>query len=238
MKGQRSAESLSRAQVEKTRKTLFVCFVGIDGSGKTTLAKKLVDAMKERGVTSYYVYNRLRLFFSRPLYLIGRPLLFRGKDVFDDYSGYSQAKQRLFKNRFICLGYTCLLLFDYFFQVMFKVRLPLALGRNIVCDRYVYDTVVTDLAVAMNYSPERTRGVLRSCLVLCPKPDVIFLVDVPEEVAYRRKKDVPSIDYLRERRTLYLDIGREYGMTILDGSKDLELLEAETRNEVLSRIQV
>lgn len=221
-------------QVGEEAKAIFICFVGIDGSGKTTLAKALVEMMREKGITSHYVYNRLRPFISRPVYLVGRALLFRGKDIFKDYSGYSHTKRRLFKNRFLSLAYGYLLLFDYFFQVMLKVKLPLMLGKNIVCDRYIFDTVITDLAVDMNYSPEKIRRVLRRYLALFPKPDITFLVDVPEEVAYRRKNDVPSIDYLKERRMVYLSVGQEFGMMILDGSKDLAELESEVQNKVLS----
>jgi len=61
---------------------------------------------------------------------------------------------------------------------------------------------------------------------------MVFFVDVPEEIACERKSDIPCIDYLKERRRIYLEIGREYGVTILNGSKDLTSLESEIVNEV------
>ena len=52
----------------------------------------------------------------------------------------------------------------------------------------------------------------------------MFLIDIPEEVAFHRKSDIPSIDYLNVRRDYYLSIAKEYGMVILDGTKDKDEL--------------
>ena len=211
---------------------MFICFSGIDGAGKSTLARDLVAEMERRGIRSLYVYNRLRLVISKPALWVARVLFLRGKDIFGDYEEYSRARKAVFRKRLLSVAYEQLLLTDYFFQVLFKVAVPLALGRNIVCDRYVYDTVVTDLAVDMNYTQERTKRVLKLYLRVLPKPDIVFLVDVPEEVAYGRKDDVPSIDYLKERRHIYLEVGQQHGMIVLDGSKDLASLESEILDEV------
>ena len=109
--------------------------------------------------------------------------------------------------------------------------------KNIVCDRYIYDTVV-DLATDLNYSDSKRNSVLRNFLRLSPKPDMIFLIDLPEEIAYQRKTDVPSINYLRERREIYLNIGKECGMTLLDGSKELGELENLILNKVKAFLQI
>ena len=169
---------------------------------------------------------------SKPAIHVARALFLRGKDIFGDYQEYSRARKGLFRKRLLSSIYEYLLRVDYFFQALLKIALPLKLGRNIVCDRYVYDTVVTDLAVDLNYSPSGVHQVLQRYLRLMPTPDVVFLVDVPEEIAYERKNDLPSIDYLRQRRGIYLDVGREHKMTVLDGAKDLSELESEIRRKV------
>lgn len=211
---------------------MFICFSGIDGAGKSTLARALVAEMGKRGIRSLYVYNRLRLVISKPALWVARVLFLRGKDMFRDYEEYSRARKAVFRKRLLSAAYEQLLLIDYFFQVLFKVAVPLRLGKNIICDRYIYDTVVTDLAVDMNYSHEKIKRVLKLYLRVLPKPDIVFLVDVPEEVAYGRKQDVPAIDYLKERRQIYLEVGQECGMIVLDGSKDPASLQSEILNEV------
>jgi thymidylate kinase len=221
----------------KHRKSTLICFTGIDGSGKTTLAKALVGYLESRGIPSCYVYGRLQPIILWPVFLVGRALFLRRKDMYRDYVGYSQAKKGLLENRVLSALYECLVLFDYFFQITMKIRLPLAIGRDIVCDRYVYDTVITDLAVDLNYSQWGIGKALRRYLWLFPKPDLVFLIDVPEEIANKRKDDVPSVKYLEERRRLYLQVGREHGMTILDGSKGLEELRIAVQTEAMRHLR-
>jgi dTMP kinase len=217
-------------------KNLLVCFTGIDGSGKTTMSKELVRFLNEKGFRFKYVYARLNPFISRPLILIGRWIFLRKKDIFKDYSGYADMKRKAIKKHILLSKfYQKILLLDYFFQVVFKVKFPLVFGESIVCDRYVYDTIINDLLTEFN-SKSDVVNLLNGCLYFFPKPDIIFLIDVPEEIALRRKNDVPSIEYLKERRKMYLEVGKEYKMKILDGTKDLKRLQEEIENEVLNKI--
>ncbi|MBN2098732.1 MAG: hypothetical protein JW753_03955 [Dehalococcoidia bacterium] len=220
----------------RRKKSTLICFTGIDGSGKTTLAKALVGRLGSEGIPSRYVYGRLQPIMLWPVFLVGRKLFLRKKDMYKDYARYSQAKKGLLDNRVLSAVYECLVLFDYFFQITMKIRLPLAIGRDIVCDRYVYDTVITDLAVDLNYPQWRIGKVLERYLWLFPKPDLVFLVDVPEGIATKRKDDVPSVKYLEERRSLYLQVGREHGMTILDGSKGLDELKHAVQSEAIKHL--
>lgn len=67
-------------------------------------------------------------------------------------------------------------------------------------------------------------------------PDILFLIDLPEEIAHKRKDDVPSVDYLRDRRKMYLYIGNEYKMTILDGSMPLDELKYRVKEYTWGKI--
>jgi thymidylate kinase len=213
-------------------KAKLICFTGIDGSGKTTLAKELVKIMNERGIRYNYIYGRLEPFMLKPFIWAGRKIFLKGKDMFTNYTDYSRTKSSTIeRHSFLFTFYRHVLLFDYFIQLLFKVRLPFLLGKNIVCDRYVYDTVITDLS-DMNYSVFEIRGLIEKCFYVAPKPDSAFLIDLPEAIAYQRKEDTPSIEYLMELRKVYLDIGEEYNMVILDGCKDLTVLKVQVQKEV------
>jgi dTMP kinase len=180
------------------RNNFLICFTGIDGSGKTTLSKELVELLNEKG------------------------------------------KRRAIENHsFLSSVYQRILLFDYVLQIFFKVKLPLMFSRrNIVCDRYMYDTVITDISIDMKYSKNRISNLLNRLLHFFPKPDIAFLIDVPEEIAYQRKDDTLAIEYLKERRDIYLDIGKEYDMIILDGSKSLEELKNSIQKEVFEMVKI
>lgn len=217
---------------------LFICFTGIDGSGKTTLARALVSAIEQREIKAVYVYNRYIPIVLRPAMLVGELLFLRNKDCYRDYSGYSNTKRSVSKKHpLLAKFYQHFLLLDYYIQILFKIKLPLLLGKNVVCDRYVYDTIVTDLSVDFNYSEEDVKNSLDKILSLFPTPGITFLVDLPEEIAYKRKTDIPSIEYLRERRKMYLYLGKECNMLVLDGTKKLEELQCEIEKEIFQLIQ-
>lgn len=198
------------------KKNFLICFIGIDGSGKTTLAKMLVDAMNKESIKCEYVWCGWRQFETFLLKNMARVIKslrrhsHRKHDIEPDITGEIH-------NSF----YRYLILMDYVFSSLPKVSIPLALGRNIVCDRYVYDVIGGLL--------ENHPLMGKVALNLLPKPDLIFLVNLPEEIAYQRKDDIPSVDYLKKKRAVYLRMEKKFKMTIIDGSKEL----ADLKNVIL-----
>jgi dTMP kinase len=74
---------------------------------------------------------------------------------------------------------------------------------------------------------------LSNLFKVIPSPDIVFLIDVPEEIAFSRKDDVPDINYLRERRSTYLKVANWCNMIVVDGSKTLSEIENLILNKVL-----
>lgn len=220
-------------------KGLLICFIGIDGSGKTTLSKEVVKSLRKQGLECNYVYARLNPFLSRPIMLVGRLLFLNGRETTSrNYIEYSTIKRSLMEYYPILSRiYLQILLVDFYFQIFFKVKIPLKLGKNIVCDRYVYDTVITDFSVHLNYSIDKIVNLVNNLLRLIPKPNIIFLIDVPEEVAYQRKNDIVSIEYLREKRWIYLKVGEKYNAILVDGTKPLKELKVSVQHKVFEYIK-
>ena len=99
------------------RKGKLICFVGIDGSGKTTLTKGLIKMMNERGKRYKYVYGKLEPFILNPFIILGRLIFLRGKDMFRDYAEYSSIKRdRIKRSPILASIYRNILLFDYFIR--------------------------------------------------------------------------------------------------------------------------
>lgn len=215
------------------RKTHFVCFTGIDGSGKSTLARLLILTLRQNGIESKYLYSRYRPLLSTPFLFLARHVFLRGESPTKDYDRYVTARESASSSRIASLAYEYILLFDYIFQVLAKVQLSLMRGQNIVCDRYVYDTIINDM-LDSSYSADKVERLLERLFLILPKPDVAFLVDVPEEIAFNRKNDVPSIKFLTRRRPLFLSIAKSQNLIILDGSKDLKELQRVVKEIVLS----
>lgn len=219
----------------KSNKSIFICFVGIDGSGKTTLATMLNEAIKEHGVRSKCVYGRFISVLLKFLVEFTKKLLsLRGKNM-NDYAQRAATKEQLFKNRLLAHIYHYFVFLDYLFQIFIKIRLPLMLNQSIICDRYIYDTVA-DLAVDFSYTNERTQSLLRNYLRFAPKPDLVFFIDLPEEVAFQRgKEDIPSPAYLSKRRGIYLRMSQWDEMVVLDGTRNIKELSDIVKSRVISR---
>ena len=194
-----------------------MCFVGIDGSGKSTLARSLTTIIEQRGVKCRYVWMGFNDSFTifRPVVAAAKGSVFRGSRHMEE----SRTKGMVVKSPVLSTIYQYLVLTDYIFQSSIRVGLPLAMGRNVICDRYIYDLIVA-VAVLLDFSVDRTMALLDRCLAVLPKPDLVFLVDLPEELALQRKDDVVSLDFLSVRRDLYLQMAPQCGMTILDGTRD------------------
>lgn len=214
------------------KKSTLICFVGMDGSGKTTQARRLAATLEVRGIKTKYVWNTYRPFLTWPFMALARVVFFHDKDAFKDYSGYSGTKKKLFRNRLLSWTYENLKLFDYLCRNLVTVRLPLALGRTVVSDRYVHD-VVANLTVDLGYTKNKTSRMFHKQFPVFHRPDAVFLIDVPEEIGYRRKTDTPSVEFLKERRRVYLEIGRDCGSIVLDGSRSQDELGIEIERYVL-----
>lgn len=195
----------------------LVCITGIDGAGKSTLARNTVAALREESIPAVYVYGRTYPVLSRALMALGRLALLRGKDQWRDYTAYAASKNETMKNPVLGAIYTATILFDYYLQLGYKLAPHLASGRIVVADRYVYDTVISDLAVHLGYTMPRMNQVLERCLRFAPKPLLTALVDLPAEVAFSRKDDVPHVDFLRDRQRWYRQLGGRPEVIKLDG---------------------
>jgi len=183
------------------KKGKLVCFIGIDGSGKSTLSKMLYEHLKKRNIKCKHVYGRLLPKLTKPIFIIAQKIFLKKSK--SNYKLYSKTKQDIIKKHgFLSKIYTYLLLFEYFWLILFKIRIPLALGYMIVCDRYVYDTVINDFPVT-TYREKCIVSWINKIFEFAPYPDITFLVDVPEDVAMNRKDDIPDIEYVKEKRNLY-----------------------------------
>jgi len=216
--------------------SFFTCITGIDGSGKTTISRKLTAQLNEANIDSIYVYDRYIPFLLRPFICLSKYTLLRKENFNKDYLNYSNSKKSFTnKHKHLSSIYITLLTIDYFLQTFLKIKIPLILGKNIVCDRYLYDTIITDISVDFNYSNKDILSYLNRIQFLFPIPDIIFLIDIPEELAYERKNDIPSLEYLKDRRNAYAYLGNELNMIVLDGTESVEALLWNMEKAIVQR---
>ena len=100
----------------------------------------------------------------------------------------------------------------------------------VVVDRYVYDVM------AVLTGPEKqVSRFLFALFNLFPRPSIIFFMSVPPEVAYDRKDDIASIDFLRHAEQKKLNMLAETSdqVVMLDGTRSKD----ELRDRALSVTQ-
>jgi dTMP kinase len=176
-----------------------------------------VAALQWHGYAATYIYGRTNPVLSRLLMALGRLTMLRHHDLWQDYTEYTASKKARMRSPLLAAVYASAILLDYYVQVWLKLLPHLFSQRIVVADRYVYDTVICDLAVHLAVAPATVARLIKLGLQVLPRPTLTVLIDAPEAVAFARKDDVPHIDFLRERRGWYLQLPDYTDVTLFNG---------------------
>lgn len=220
-----------------TQPGALVCFTGIDGSGKTTQARLLLDWLQARGIPSMYTWSRGGVMAIRRLFLfMGRSALGTStRQISEDqaaYRHYQARKSRLMGNWLVRNLWSATTYLEHIVQINRDIRTQLRAGRTVVCDRYQWDTLI-DLAVLNERRPEwLSNGFNRLMWKLIPSPALTFLIDIPTQEAMRRKDDIPSLDYVQKRREYYQYLAAHESLGLIDGCQDPAAIQRQVRNAV------
>lgn len=221
---------------EALHRGCLICITGIDGAGKSTAARGITAELRSGPTSVTYVWGRYRPILLYPFYLLARWFL-RGSTTDTDYDEYSAAKSRATaKHSLLSKGYLTLLLVDYWLQVQLKVGLPLLAGRTVICDRYVFDTVIVDVANEFGYSTSGANELMDRYLRYVPAPDITFLLDVPPSVSIERKEDIPDRKYVTERHTYYQALKDNFPIVPIDGTKTPHEIQQQIYDELAAGV--
>jgi len=189
---------------------LLVTFSGVDGSGKSTLAEALIEKLDREHIKTDYVwwFTANDSFFGR---IMGAAIERYAKPVERNAGGFPKVGR-------LRTLYQSVVLIDFLLHVWSSF----ILGKNLVCDRYVYDIVVF-FTTELHYPISRAKKLIRVLRRLTPKPKIAFLVDVPSSIAMQRKHDIPSAAEHEKLRDLYFDLAKgDPTVKLVDGSQALE----------------
>lgn len=172
-------ESLSAQSLQGgSKRGSFVVLVGPDGSGKTTLAKALLDRAGESG--------RYFHFIPTPLNTLER---------YPSEDGQLVEKNREHGSRILGLlriGRTWL---RAWISYVLSIRPAVRAGSLVVGDRWLYGYLVQPLALKF-YGP---RWFARLIMRTIPQPDLVAVLDAPMAVIRDRKAELSAEEIESER---------------------------------------
>lgn len=195
----------------------IIAITGVDGVGKSTLAQLLAHRLESEGVSAAYLYCRIVPFSSRLVMNLGRYLFLRRSYRSGNYRQYNKEKKQTLQNRFLSWPYSVSIYLDYYFEMWLKLLPRLGQRKVIVADRYLYDTLISDLAAHLDYEDQQLSRGLDIGFRLVPKPLRTYLLETPPEVSLSRKDDIPHIDYITDRQDWYRRITDRPEVVVLDG---------------------
>lgn len=220
--------------ISKAKMPKFICFVGTDGAGKTTLARAFNARQKQVHQLEYQYFagGAYYTYLMRPIRKLASRSKLKQIDEFKNYEKYQTTKKEIINaNGLKKKLYKRFLIFDYGLLIFLKVFLPLLTGSRITAARYIYDVAIK-FKILLHLDDEETHKIIRQFTRFMPTPNHVFLIDIPEEVALERKTDVPSLAYLTERRQLYQQVMQPYVTAVLDGRRPIAELLAEVEESI------
>lgn len=206
----------------------FICFIGMDGTGKTTHAQALVQQIKggtRRCIYRWFHYARL---LSLPLLVYAR---LRGFSKYKVVEGQRYGSWAFANSFVLCRVLPWLMLADTFIFSLFKIRLPLLLGYTVVADRYVHDILV-DLMQGTEQPQLHQRKVGQLFARLIPRNSAVVLLDVDTEKLKMRRDDLKNDETLETRSSHYHRLAHDMGVSIIN----TEYTEDEVHARIIDAI--
>lgn len=190
----------------------FIAFEGIDGSGKTTQAKKFVDYLNSISQKTIYTFEHTRKGeWGEKIEKAQAGLIEKPKSMLEFQEWY--VRDRLYH--------------------LEKIVIPeLNQGCTVVTDRYWLSTLAYGIAAGIDKSEliKLHENILKDKFIL---PDITFITDVATDIAARRirkkheektlfEKDIP---FLKNVRFAYIDLrihGEFENIYLVDGNRSVD----------------
>jgi thymidylate kinase len=198
----------------------FIYITGCDGTGKSTQAKLLEEKLQTQGVKPVHLWLRFPFLFSLPLLIYAR---WKKLSWYEEHNGVKHGYWE-FQHSWVMRNiFPWLFLLDAFIASIWKVYLPILLGKTIVCERYTID-MLADIEIGLNDSSFHKRLPGTLFLNLLPKESRIVILDLDEETARNRRADLFSDTLLGKRLSTFRRLACDLVLQTEDSQNSIDLV--------------
>lgn len=202
----------------------FYCLTGIDGTGKTTTAKGIVQKLNSSNYRSAYVWLNNKPILLSPFKFLWQVFFLKKIDKTNNYETYRQKKVLIAKkSKFLNFIYKLIFFTDFSLNAFPKLLINKLSKKIIIADRYFFDALI-NFSVLQGEPPNIFIKRVLFWSKFLPMPKKIWLIDIPLDVAMSRKNDIPSMLYLEERIDYYKALKKILNIEIMDGLNKPETL--------------
>ncbi len=174
-----------------SRKPLFVSFLGVDGSGKTTTITKTKEFLDIAHHSSQIIYLGRWAQFILPIHLFNTNKKHK-KITLSMNEVHQQHKKKNGLFYFNIFLRDIFYITEYTLKYLVKILPKRILRKNIICDRYVYDLLLMkDKTIFLKWF-----------VWLYPKPKKTFILYNTPSVIWKRKKELTVKELQRQQDIL------------------------------------
>jgi len=217
---------------ERELMAFIICFAGPDGSGKTTLAKRLKDDLEQGGCQVKYVWFRFPRFLTLTILFLARHL---NLTEYVNEGKFRVAIHNFSLQPFRTL-YPWVVLVDTLAYYVAKIWIPMKLGYTVICDRCVFDILIDVTIDTKNLHLYRTFG--HPLFNLFSRKTVTFLVDAPDDVLNSRRPEVNLDPGTHSRRSFYRSFAKSFDSRIVSTTDDVDVVYEKVVNHLPSEARI
>ena len=204
----------------KPRKGLWIALLGIDGAGKSILISSLRKEFDdERSLLPLYHFH-----WRPPLSLRRQPAKRKNSTYLPHTKPPRGTLLSVLKIAYLFIVYTL--------GYIINIRPLLVRGGIVLADRYYQDILV---------DPQRYRfggpfSVARIAAKYIPKPDLFIILDLPPDIAHKRKPEVP-VEEASKLRTRYLKLAETlHNSIVINADKGPQEVYSEVRKIIVDNL--
>lgn len=202
-----------------------LCIVGPDGAGKTTQVRILTETLEERDASVRYMWLGFRHVLSLPI--LGLARVFGLSETEAVPGGGAVGYHYFWRSRILSTIYPYVLFLDTLLFVVPRVYFYKYLTDTVVvCDRFVYDTLV-DLMISVREYHLHTSLLGRMFVTMIPDDTRTVVLLADPAVLRTRRTDIEVDRTIDTKVELYTRLAETYDIPVVDASQPIDTTTSE-----------